>query len=161
MLKMILSGILALWCGLACAAEDIQVCAPIPDVTQPGVRGCYPIIQPQGTASAVESYHVLKVGPANVQGFQVNNTNASMRWVMLFDSATVPVDGPVTGCTNPAAARPCVAKWYQVSGTTPLGVMWAPGPALGLNAGAVLVCSSSGPFTLMLAADCTFSGETM
>ena len=122
------------------------------------------LLQPQASASAVESSHVFKTtGPATAVDFQVNNTSGSTLWVMVFDAATAPTGGgaAVTGCTNAAAARPCVAKWYQIGANSTIGVTWSAGPFVQLQTGMVVACSSTGPFTLTYSANCTFSGEGM
>ena len=124
--------------------------------------GC--LLSPTTTASAVESSHVFKAsGPSTAVDFQVNNTSGSTLWVMLFDAATAPTGGgaAVTGCSNAAAARPCVAKWYQIGANSTIGVTWSAGPFLQLQTGQVVACSSTGPFTLTYSANCTFSGEAM
>lgn len=127
---------------------------------QPGApTTCAQTALPTGiTMTAVENGHVMKAKPGTVSGFQVNNNNASSRWVMLINAIAVPSDGALTGCTV-AQTSGCVAKWYQIGGSNTIGVSWSPGPPLQLNVGVVLVCSSTGPFTLTKAADCTFSGE--
>lgn len=112
------------------------------------------------TSSAVESSHVFKTTAGTVSGFQVNNTNAASRWVMVFSASAAPSNGAKTGCGTTSQTSGCVAKWYQVAGNSTLAVSWSPGPPLLLANGIVVACSSTGPFTLTLAADCTFSGET-
>ena len=122
------------------------------------------LLQPLATASAVESSHVFKAtGPSTAIDFQVNNTTSSALWVMLFDATTPPpgAGAAVTGCTTVASSRPCVAKWYQIGSGSTMGVSWAGGPLLHLQTGQVVVCSSTGPFTLTYSANCTFSGEAM
>lgn len=122
---------------------------------------CTRIARPLGiSASAVESSHVMKASPGTVTGFQVNNTNAAARWVFLLNATSAPSNGALVGCANAAPSTPpCVAKFYQIGATSTIGVSWSPGPPLFLDAGIVLMCSSTGPFTLTAAADCTFSGE--
>lgn len=129
-----------------------------------GAQSCGTVIQPQATASSIESSHVFKAsGPSTAVDFQVNNTSASTLWVMLFDAATPPTGSgaAVSGCTNAAASRPCVAKWYQIGANSTIGVTWSSGPFVSLQTGQVVVCSSTGPFTLTYSANCTFSGEAM
>jgi len=125
---------------------------------------CATLIQPQATASAVESSHVFRAsGPSTAVDFQVNNSSTSSLWVMLFDAAVAPTGAgaAVTGCTTISSARPCVAKWYQIGANSTIGVSWSPGPFLQLQTGQVVVCSSTGPFTLTYSANCTFSAEAM
>jgi hypothetical protein len=109
----------------------------------------------------LESSRALKVGPTTLVEFQINNTSGSIVWAMVIDAASAPTGAgaAIAGCTSGATARPCVAKWYQVPANSTLGVSWSPGPFLALQAGALLACSSSGPFTLTYTAICTFSGE--
>lgn len=151
--------ILLALCIPAQAQAPVRPCAGIADASS-----CSSVIQPQATASAVESSHVFKTsGPSTAVDFQVNNTSASVVWVMLFDAAVAPTGGgaAVTGCTNAAAARPCVAKWYQLGANSTIGVTWSPGPFVWLLTGQVVACSSTGPFTLTYSVNCTFSGEAM
>lgn len=149
---------------LMLSVVEAQAQAPVINcqlgVDQPGApTTCAQTALPTGiTATAVESGHVMKAKPGTVSGFQVNNTNAAARWVMLINVIAVPSNGALTGCTV-AQTSGCVVKWYQVAGSSTIGVSWSPGPPLQLNVGVVLVCSSTGPFTLTLAADCAFSGE--
>ncbi len=122
---------------------------------------CATVIQPQSTATAVESSHVFKAaGPATVVHFQVNSGGTAV-WVMLFDAATPPTAGTVTGCPTAAATRPCVARWYQLAVNTTLNVSPASGPFPSLQTGMVVACSSTGPFTLTYSATCVFSAEAM
>lgn len=123
--------------------------------------------QTAATTTAVESSHVFCTGVCQIYGGSVNNTNALARWVMLFDSATVPTAGgaAVTGCANAAAARPCVLKWYQIGPNSTIGIsdflMFQSASRIPVKAGFVAVCSSTGPFTNTAAADCTFSFEVL
>jgi hypothetical protein len=121
-----------------------------------------PLVQPQTTASSVESYHIFKTS-GGFFGFQANNTSASSIWVMVFDASVAPTGGgaAVTGCTNSAATRPCVLKWYYVGANSTLGVSWTSGPFPQVQTGLVVACSSTGPFTLTYSVNCTFSAEVM
>ena len=143
----------------ASAQQPVAPCAELPNT-----QGCATTIQPQASATAVESSHVFKAsGPSTAVDFQVNNTSGGTLWVMLFDAATAPTGAgaAVAGCTNAATARPCVAKWYQIGANSTIGVSWSPGPFPALQTGQVVACSSTGPFTLTYSANCTFSGEAM
>lgn len=125
------------------------------------------LAQTMVTTSAVESSHVFCTSTCQIYGGSVNNTNAATRWVMLFDSATVPTAGGavVTGCTTATTARPCVLKWYQIGANSTIGIadflMFQSASRLTVKAGFVAVCSSTGPFTNTAAADCTFSFEVL
>jgi len=152
----------ALFGAPAYAQAPVANCAKGTSTQQADSYAC--LLQPQTTASAVESSHVFKNnGPSTAVDFQVNNTSASTLWVMLFDAVTPPTGAgaAVTGCANAASARPCVAKWYQIGANSTIGVTWASGPYLQLQSGQVLACSSTGPFTLTYSTNCVFSGEAM
>lgn len=164
MRKLIAAALFALFASLwsvpDVAAQVVKLCAE----GGSGGSSCATTIQPQATASAVESSHVFKSsGPSTAVDFQVNNTSAGVLWVMLFDAATPPTGAgaAVTGCSNAASARPCVAKWYQIGANSTIGVSWSSGPFVQLQTGQVVVCSSTGPFTLTYSVNCTFSGEAM
>jgi hypothetical protein len=103
-------------------------------------------VVPVPPSTALESSRVLLKNNGVVLGFQVNTTSVAV-WVMLFDLSSVPADGAVTPL-----------KWYQVPANQTLGVSWTL-DSMGVNNGAVLVCSSTGPFTKTASATCTFSGE--
>ena len=162
MRKILIAGLLA-FLGLSCpafAVQDVTLCAP--GTTASSADSCAHLIQPQATASALESSHVLKsTGPATLVGFQVNNTTASAIWVMVFDAATAPSAGTVTGCSAASSSRPCVIKWYQVAANSTLSEKWIPGPFPQLQTGIIVACSSTGPFTLTYSANCTISGLAM
>lgn len=150
---------LVLWGFGAKAQTPVRSCAEGATPTQ-----CGSLLNPNATASAVESSHVFKAsGPSTVVGFQVNNTSAGSLWIMVFDAAAPPTGGGavVTGCSTLAAARPCVAKWYQIGANSTIGVTWSPGPFVALQTGQVVTCSSTGPFTLTYSSNCVFSGEAM
>lgn len=121
--------------------------------------------QTQATQTAVESSHIFCTSTCQIYGGSANNTNAAARWIMLFDSATVPGDGAVTGCLNAAATRPCILKWYQIGASSSIGVadflMFNAASRIPVSKGFVAVCSSTGPFTKTATADCTFSFEVM
>jgi hypothetical protein len=159
---LVAGALIALACvGGAKAQQDVISCAEGISATGAKSAGC--LIQPQTTASTVEGSHVFKANQATLVDFQVNNTSASIVWVMVFDAAVAPAGGgaAVTGCTNAAAARPCVAKWYQLAANATLDKSWQPGPFPQLQTGLVIACSSTGPFTLTYSANCVFSAEAM
>ena len=149
---------LALLMGIsipAMAQQTVKNCA-----SGPSGASCSTIMLPQ-VSSAIENSHIFKSTASTVVDFQVNNTSGSAIWVMVFDAATLPSAGTVTGCTVASSSRPCVAKWYQVAANTTLGVSWNPGPYPSLQVGQILVCSSTGPYTLTYTTSCIFSGEAM
>lgn len=96
-------------------------------------------------STAAESSRVLCLIPCVLNGFNVNS-GASAVWVMLFDATAAPSDG--------ASQTPL--KLYQVAANSTLSVGYA---GLRTNTGAVLVCSTTGPFTKTATATCTFSGD--
>lgn len=142
-----------LWAIPVHAQEPVKNC-------QPGTENICNLVAPPigNTASAVENSHVMKARPGTLSKFQANNTNAAARWVMLVNATTAPINGALLGCTS-AYASGCVLKWYQIAANFTGGDQWSPGPPLSFPVGLVMVCSSTGPFTLTLAADCTFSAE--
>lgn len=106
-------------------------------------------------SAATESSHVIKAVPGVLIKFQVNNWNATDKLtVMLFDLAAAPVNGTVAPI-----------KWYGLSPAaaagqpTTLTDTWIPGPMLHFLNGLVIACSTTGPTTLTLASDCTFSAD--
>jgi hypothetical protein len=146
------------------AGHGSKAQTPVKPCAQVQGGGCSEIIQPQATSTALESSHVFKAsGPSTAVDFQVNNTSGSELWVMLIDGTVAPTGAgaAIAGCATAATTRPCVAKWYQIGANSTLGVSWAPGPFLWLLTGQVLLCSSTGPFTITYSANCTFSGEAM
>lgn len=149
----ILPTIILLWAFDVHSQQRVQSCAASPNAT-----GCANVLTPIGN-TAVASSLILKASPAYVVGFQMSNTNASLRWAFLYDGTTVPSNGTLTACANYLTVRPCVAKYYELPATTTIGASWAPGPFLATQSGAILLCSSTGPLTLTLATDCMFSGD--
>lgn len=150
-------------CAPAMAQQAVTVCA------QPASHegSCANEITPSGVSTAPENGHIIEARPGVAIGFQVNNWSTSTGLtVMALDATTIPSNGTLATCSGtPAQTNPCIAKWYGVpeatssaqSGT--LGVNWTPGPFLHFLNGLVLVCSSTGPTTLTLSANCTFSAE--
>lgn len=94
---------------------------------------------------------VKNAGPARLYSFNAANNNAAARWVLVYDSPTVPGDGT----TVPA-------MWFLLagSGSPPNNAIFiaARAPVLFLT-GLVFVCSSTGPFTKTIQTDCAFSVE--
>jgi hypothetical protein len=99
----------------------------------------------ENPSTAVAASQILCSGQCNVAGFEVT-TGASAGWVLLFDQNTVPGDGAVTP-----------VKFWQLAINTTLTVAWH--WAVRMNNGAVLVFSTTGPFTKTASATATFSGE--
>lgn len=146
------------------ATQPMAVCADNVSHT-----GCSEEITPVGVSTVAETGHLTKASAGVLVGFQVNNwsTSAGLT-VMALDATAVPSNGTLAVCsyTNGTAnTNPCIMKWYGVppalSSSQPgtLGVNWAPGPFLHFQNGLVFVCSTTGPTTLTLSANCTFSAE--
>lgn len=105
------------------------------------------------TSAAQEGARAICLGSCTLSGFQVNNWDTGNAvTVMLFESASTPVDGTVAPI-----------KWYGVAAAASakqpgtIAVLWT--SPLILNGGATLVCSATGPFTKTAAATCTFSAD--
>lgn len=118
-----LAGLL-LFLGLASPAlaqQNCQVPAEFPGT---------PVV-----SAAAEASHILKASPGCIiSGYAT--TGASAGFLMLFNSATVPVDGAVT-------PQNCVS----IPATTTIGLNWAPQPPEWYSAGIVAVFSTTGCFT--------------
>lgn len=89
---------------------------------------------------------VLKAGPCNVYAVHAAPTDTG--WVMLVDATTVPADGQIT---------PLKAWAYQQSQPRAIDVRFD--PPLAMTNGAVLLFSSSGPYTKTAYAMALLSGE--
>lgn len=163
MSKLIL-GILfaALSLGCAHAQQPMSIC-----VQNVSHTGCANEITPSGVSTTTENGHVAKATPGVLIGFQANNwATGNGLTVMAIDGTAVPSNGTLATCTGTSAqTNPCIMKWYGIpaaGGTgqpATLSVFWSPGPPLHFLNGLVLACSSTGPTTLTLAANCTFSAD--
>ncbi len=138
MMRWILALLLSLFCWPAWA--------------QPDGLGAY------GCMNAQVSTCQLKTAAGKLYDFQLSNVSGTATWAFVMDTATVPVNGTIAGCTT--AQAPCLLKAYQLStsGAT-IGVMWTPSAVL-FFAGLVIACSTTAPPTLTLSATCFMSGET-
>lgn len=96
-------------------------------------------------STAAEASRVLCATACLLSGFQVNSAGTAV-YVMLFDATSAPDDGAVTP-----------VKWYRLATESTGSAIWT--DPMRMNTGAVLVCSSTGPFTKTASATCTFSGE--
>jgi hypothetical protein len=123
----------------------------------------YAKAQTQTTTSAAEGNHVFCTKPCQIYGGQVNNTNAASRWVMVFDAVVDPGNGAATGCTIATTTRPCILKWYQIGANSTIGISqffsFQGASRIPVKSGFVVVCSSTGPFTVTETSDCIFSFE--
>lgn len=124
-------AVLTLLCSGA-RAQD----APVVPLASPALAGSWPPTLPGA-------------GARTMFGFSVANNNAAARWVLVYDSSTVPADGATTpidwillaGSGSPPSNS--VNRFYSVPVRTLTGL--------------VLVCSSTGPFTKTIQTDCAFS----
>ena len=95
---------------------------------------------------AVAGSLVVKVGTVYLAGLNVTS-GASAGYVMLFDAATVPADGPVA----PLRCMPIAAN-------TGLDINWRAAPIY-LQQGAVVVFSTSGCFTKASSSTAFIAGD--
>ena len=111
-----------------------------------------------GCTNAQVSTCQLKTAGGQLFDFQLSNVAGTATWSFVMDTATVPVNGTIAGCTT--AQPPCLLKAYQLSTTGgTIGVSWIPGSILFFG-GLVIACSTTAPPTLTLSATCFMSGET-
>jgi hypothetical protein len=153
---------LALLVGPSGAAEPVSQCAQ--NVAH---LACATELTPSGVSTATESGHVIKAVEGVLSSFQVNNwLTSSGLTIMALDATAVPSNGTLATCTGiRSQTNPCVMKWYGIaaapsaSQSTSYNGNYSPGPLLHFLNGLVFVCSSTGPTTLTLSANCTFSAE--
>ncbi len=70
------------------------------------------------TTSGLEASHVLKAGPGNLLSAYVSSlTGGTSGFLLMFNSATVPADGNVVGCTPGAAISGCLVDCAPFGGT--------------------------------------------
>lgn len=132
-----------------------------------GIGSCATNLTPSGVSTAAESSHLVSSSAGLLSGFQANNFSTSTGLtVMALDASAVPANGTLATCTGTGAqTNPCIMKWYGLpeaaSSAQPatIAASWAPGPFLHFLNGLVFVCSSTGPTTLTLSANCTFSAD--
>lgn len=110
-------------------------------------------ITPAGTVISVtstspESSRVLKASPAKVLSLNLNATGSG--WFMLLDATVTPADGAVT---------PKKAWQFQTSNPRTIDLRFD--PPLVMSVGAVIVFSSTGPFTKTASAVAAFSAEVI
>jgi hypothetical protein len=122
-------------------------------------------IAPAGVSTAAESGHVVKTGAGILISANLNNWGASAGvTVMALDANAVPANGVLSVCSGVANASPCILKWFGIpsapsaSAPSTSNISW-PGPFMHFLVGLVFVCSSTGPTTLTLTDECTFSSE--
>lgn len=68
------------------------------------------------SSSALEASRVVFTGPCRLEGFTALNTNASTRWIMVFDSAVLPANGAVTAIAILAATNTAVGAYWGSTG---------------------------------------------
>jgi hypothetical protein len=97
------------------------------------------------SSRALEASCVVKTGDGILFGFTVSNTNAAARFVMVFDSRTVPANGAV----------PIMAKSVPLGDA--VGFNWLPGRTF--FAGIVLVNSTTQGSLTIGSADQIFDAQ--
>lgn len=116
--------------GLALALAAFPASAVNYDVaiggTTSGGTGIIPTVSP----SAVNNLP-LKQGAANLYSVYAENFSATGGWLLVFDAAAVPADGPVT----PKACRRLSPLGYAT-------INYIPGPPAIFNSGIMVVLSS-------------------
>ena len=149
MRRVILAFLLVLFCWPVLAFLLALFCWPA--LAQPlGAFGCQ---------NAQVSTCQLKTAAGQLFDFQLSNVSGTATWAFVMDTATVPVNGTIAGCSV-SAQPPCLLKSYQLSTTgSTMGAMWTPSSLL-FFAGLVIACSTTAPPTLTLSATCLMSGET-
>jgi hypothetical protein len=120
----------------------VGVAAPLPVIVNPLLSVT------TVTSTALESSRLLKAGAGRVLSVHLNATDSG--WFMLLDAIAAPADGPIT---------PKKAWQFQASAPATIDVRFD--PPLIVNNGAVLVFSSTGPFTKTSLAAAMFSGEVI
>ena len=114
--------------------------APLPAVAQEVNLGVNPC-----TAALVASCILKNTGG---QLFSLNAFATAASYVMIVDSATVPVPGTVSP-----------VKTFALAVNTSVLASWIPG-AIIFTSGITVLCSSAVPPTYTAATTCLFSGET-
>jgi hypothetical protein len=119
-----------------------------------GAANPFPVsVVPRGTitsitSTALEASKVLKSSAGLLLSLHLNATDSG--WFMLLDNSVVPSDGAVTP-----------KKAWQFQGSAPVTIDIRFDPPLVMTNGAVLVFSSTGPFTKTASAAAMFSGEVI
>ena len=97
---------------------------------------------PDNKSSNALTNAIVIAGVHKLYGFTVNNTNAALQYVLLFDLSVLPGDGAVPVCS------------FTALGAQDKGVLWLP-PRRMLQG--IVVCNSSTAATKTIgAADCFF-----
>jgi hypothetical protein len=119
-----------------------------------GAANPFPVsVLPRGavtsiTSTALEASKVLKSSPGSVLSLHLNATDSG--WFMLLDAIAAPIDGAVLP-----------KKAWQFQGSNPATIDIRFDPPLVMSFGAVLIFSSTGPFTKTASAAAMFSGEVI
>lgn len=126
------------------AGADVASGNPLPVTTAPptATSGVVPVV-----SAVLENSHVLKAGAGVFLGGHITTTTVG-GYLMLFDSTTAPGDGAVTpiGC------------WVVSANST--AVVGA-NPGISVLTGAVVVFSTTGPFTKTASATAYFSMQVV
>lgn len=126
----------------ALALSVASACTPASAQTNCLVPSNFPAVPVVSTAT--ESNRVLKASPGCLLALYVT-TGATAGYLMIFNSATVPVDGAVTpvGCV-------------YVPVTTSIALNWAPQPPEWYSTGISVAFSTTGCFTKTASATAYF-----
>ena len=108
---------------------------------------CEPASITPVSSSAVEAAHVLKASPGTLYGVSVTTGNAA-GYVLVLDSAAVPLDGPVSP-----------KKCYQVAAGSTIAASWQPGPPVAFANGITVVLSTTGCLVKTASATAFITGE--
>ena len=110
---------------------DVSLATPLP--VSPAPSGAAGAAIAPVCSTAAEASHVLKASGGNLYG--VSGYIGAAGWIMLFDAASAPADGPVTPVT-----------WLYVPQAGSWSLDWGATPQLFAN-GIVVAASSTGPLT--------------
>jgi hypothetical protein len=68
------------------------------------------------SSQALEKSRVVFTGQCRLEGFNAVNTNASTRYIMVFDATAVPANGAVTGMIFTATSGQSVGVYWGTTG---------------------------------------------
>lgn len=116
--------------------------------TAPTITVVRAAIAPAGS-SALESGRVLKASAGSILSIYTYTQSTSDRWVLVFNSTTVPADGAVTPKYYWKAKTDGASGWLWWEWNTPAD----------MPTGISVACSSTGPFVKTAVSDCAFSAQ--
>jgi hypothetical protein len=101
------------------------------------------------SSTALESGRVLKASAGNLHSLSVYIDGASARWIMVYNSTTVPADGATTPVLVWRVPSDGVSGWLNIPFNTPIS----------FSTGISVACSSTGPLTKTASAVAYISGQ--